>query len=399
MWKELEAAPPEAIMGLTEAFKADENPRKVNLGVGVYIDDQGQTPVLKCIRAAEKKLIECETTKNYLPISGDPVYAANVQKLLFGADSEVIASGRAATVHTPGGTGALRVGADLLRQFNPDAKLWVSTPTWANHKGIFMAAGFGINDYPYYNPDTRAVDFDGMIEVLEAVPAGDIVLLHVCCHNPTGVDLSGEAWDAVVQAAKIKGWTPFLDFAYQGFGESIEADRQPLEKFAAAGIDLFTASSFSKNFGLYNERTGALTITCPTAAEASVAMSHVKKTIRVNYSNPPAHGGLAARTVLDDPALYAQWIGEVAAMRDRIKAMRAALVDGLAARGVKRDFSYITAQHGMFSLSGLSNDIVEWLRENRSIYIVKGGRINVAGLTTGNIDYVCDSIAEAIAQV
>lgn len=396
MWKEIEAAPADAILGLTEAFKADSNPNKVNLGVGVFKDDAGTTPILNCIKTAEKQLAETETTKGYLPIPGSPAYAANVQKLLFGADNEVIASKRAATMHTPGGTGALRTGADLLKKFNPDAKLWVSTPTWANHKGIFTAAGFEINDYPYYNPATKGVNFDEMIAALENVPAGDIVLMHVCCHNPTGADLIGDQWDKVVEVAKAKGWTPYLDFAYQGFGDSIEEDRAAVEKFAAAGIDFLVASSFSKNFGLYNERTGALTIVSPSAEETAVALSHVKLTVRVNYSNPPAHGGLAASTVLDDAALYDQWIGEVADMRVRIKDMRSALVDGLAARGVDQDFSFIKEQRGMFSFSGLSDEIVEWLKVNKAIYIVKGGRINVAGLTTGNIDYVCDAIAEAL---
>jgi len=396
MWKEIDAAPADAIMGLTEAFKKDPNPSKVNLGVGVYKDGQGTTPILKCIKAAEKALLETQATKGYLPISGDSAYAANVQKLLFGADSEVIASGRAATIQSPGGTGALRVGGDLLKQFKPDATLWVSAPTWANHKGIFAAAGFAINDYTYYNPATNGVDFNGMLSALEAVPANDIVLLHVCCQNPTGVDLSADQWDQVLAVAVSKGWTPFLDFAYQGFGDGIEADRVAVEKFAAAGIDFLVASSFSKNLALYNERTGALTLVSPTAEEAAVAMSHVKKTIRVNYSNPPAHGGLAASAVLDDAVLYDQWIGEVAEMRERIKTMRAALVDGLASRGVEQDFSYIKEQRGMFSLSGLSGEVVAWLRENKSIYIVKGGRINVAGLTSANVDYVCDAIAEAL---
>lgn len=396
MWKEIEAAPADAILGLTEAFKKDDNPNKVNLGVGVFKDDNGTTPILHCIKSAEVKLTETETSKGYLPIPGSPAYAANVQKLLFGAGSEVIRAKRAATLHTPGGTGALRVGADLLKKFNPDAKIWMSTPTWANHKGIFAAAGFPIVDYPYYDPATKDVDFDGMLAALEKVPAGDIVLMHVCCHNPTGVDLIGDQWDKVVELAAAKGWTPFLDFAYQGFGDSIEEDRAAVEKFAAAGIDFLVASSFSKNFGLYNERTGALTIVSPSAEENSVALSHAKLVVRVNYSNPPAHGGLAASAVLDDAALYEQWIGEVAEMRDRIKAMRVKLVDGLAARSVEQDFSFIKEQRGMFSFSGLSNEIVAWLKQNKGIYIVNGGRINVAGLTTGNIDYVCDSIAEAL---
>lgn len=396
MWKNIDAAPADAILGLTEAFNKDTHPAKVNLGVGVYKDDAGKTPILKCIKAAERKLVETQTTKGYLPISGDPAYAASVQQMIFGAGSEVIASKRAATLHTPGGTGALRVGADLLKPFRPGAKVWVSNPTWANHKGIFAAAGFGLGDYPYYDPATKGVDFDGMMAALGKVPAGDIVLLHVCCHNPTGVDLSDGQWEAVVACAVAKGWMPFLDFAYQGFGDGIEEDRVVVEKFAAAGVDFLVASSFSKNFGLYNERTGALTLVCPTAAEADVAMSHAKTIVRVNYSNPPAHGGLAAKTVLEDAALCQQWIAEVADMRERTKAMRAALADGLAARGVEQDFSFIKEQRGMFSFSGLSDAVVAWLRENKGIYIVKGGRINLAGLTTGNIGYVCDSIAEAL---
>lgn len=396
MWKEIEAAPADAILGLTEAFRKDSRPDKVNLGVGVYKDDAGSTPILKCIKAAEERLVAAETSKGYLPISGSPAYTDGVQRLLFGAESEVTASGRAATLHTPGGTGALRVGADLLKQFNPGAKLWVSTPTWANHKGIFSAARFEIGDYPYYDAASRGVDFEAMIAALEQVPAGDVVLLHVCCHNPTGVDLDAVQWARVIQTAASRGWIPFLDFAYQGFGEGIEQDRFAVEQVAAAGIDCFIASSFSKNFGLYNERTGALTIVSPSAAEAEVALSHAKVTVRVNYSNPPAHGGLAAAAVLADPVLYDQWTGEVADMRDRIRSMRAALVDGLAARGVEQDFSFINAQRGMFSFSGLSDAAVSWLREHRGIYIVKGGRINVAGLTSANIDYVCDAVAEAL---
>ncbi len=396
MWQEIEAAPADAILGLTEAFKKDANPNKVNLGVGVFKDDNGTTPILKCIKTAEIRLAETETTKGYLPIPGNPAYGLAVQKLIFGADSEVISSKRAATLHTPGGTGALRTGADLLKKFNPDAKLWVSSPTWANHKGIFTAAGFEIADYPYYNPETQGVDFDGMLAALEQVPAGDIVLMHVCCHNPTGVDLIGEQWDKVVAVARANGWTPFLDFAYQGFGDGIEEDRAAVEKFAAAGLDFLVASSFSKNFGLYNERTGALTVVTPSAEETAVALSHAKLVVRVNYSNPPAHGGLAALSVLEDEALCGQWIGEVAEMRDRIRQMRAALVDGLAARGVEQDFSFIKEQRGMFSFSGLSDEIVEWLKVNKAIYIVRGGRINLAGLTTANIDYVCDAIAEAL---
>lgn len=398
MWKNIEAAPADSILGLTEAFKKDANPQKVNLGVGVYKDDAGNTPVLQSVKAAEKLLVEKEHTKSYLPISGDPGYAACVQKLLFGEGSEVIASGRAATVHAPGGTGALRVGAELLKKFNSQAKVWVSKPTWANHKGIFAAAGFPIAEYAYYDAANMSLDFPALVASLEAVPAGDIVLLHACCHNPSGVDLNEEQWRKVVEIAQTKGWIPFLDFAYQGFGAGVDEDRFAVEQFAAAGGDFFVASSFSKNFGLYNERTGALTVISPSREESVVAMSHLKTTVRVLYSNPPAHGGLVAATILSDSALCEQWLGELTEMRERIIAMRSALVDGLAARGVERDFSFIKEQRGMFSFSGLSDDVVAWLRDNKAIYVVGGGRINLAGLTTANIGYVCDAIAEALQE-
>jgi len=398
MWQNIKAAPADSILGLTEAFRNDSSAQKVNLGVGVYKDEAGSTPVLQCVKAAEKILLDQEKTKSYLPISGDPVYAAEVQKLLFGGASEVITSCRAVTAHAPGGTGALRVGGDLLKKFYPAAKVWISNPTWANHKGVFKTAGFDLAEYDYYDPATKAVNFDAMVISLESVPAGDIVLLHACCHNPSGVDLNAAQWKQVAAIGKEKGWIPFLDFAYQGFGESVESDRCGIEEFAATGIDFFIASSFSKNFGLYNERTGALTIVSPTAEDAAVAMSHLKTTIRVIYSNPPAHGGLVVATILSKPELHTQWLAELAGMRDRIKAMRTALVEGLAARGVEGDFSYIIRQRGMFSFSGLSDAIVAWLRDNKSIYVVGGGRINLAGLTKANIDYVCDAIAEALKK-
>jgi aspartate/tyrosine/aromatic aminotransferase len=398
MWQDIQAAPADSILGLTEAFRNDPSVQKVNLGVGVYKDETGKTPILKCVKAAEKILLEQEATKSYLPISGDPLYAAEVQKLLFGKSAEVIISGRAVTAHAPGGTGALRVGGDLLKKFYPDAKVWLSNPTWANHNGVFKTAGFELAEYDYYNPASRAVDFSAMVDSLENIPADDIVLFHACCHNPSGVDLTPAQWKEVAAIGKDKGWIPFLDFAYQGFGEGVEADRCGIEEFAATGIDFFVASSFSKNFGLYNERVGALTIVSPTEQEAAVAMSHLKTTIRVIYSNPPAHGGLVVATILSNPKLHAQWLGELAGMRDRIKAMRVALVKGLAARGVEGDFSSIANQRGMFSFSGLSSDIVAWLRSNKSIYVVGGGRINLAGLTKANIDYVCDAIAEGLRQ-
>ena len=395
MWKDIQPAPPDSILGLTEAFRNDDNPNKVNLGVGVYKDEQGNTPVLRCIKAAEKELLESQGSKSYLPISGDPAYAAAVQALLLGADNEVISSGRAATAQAPGGTGALRVGGDLIKKFAPEAKLWVSSPTWANHNGIFSTAGFEINSYRYYDKESSGLDFDGMVADLAQVPAGDVVLLHACCHNPSGVDLSNDQWQELAKMAAEKGWIPFLDFAYQGFGEGVEEDRIGVELFAAQGIDVYVASSFSKNLGLYNERTGAITVITPSASEAACAMSHLKTTIRTNYSNPPAHGGLVSALVLTKPELRSMWLDELAEMRVRIKDMRAALVKGLADHGVEGDFSFIERQRGMFSFSGWSDDIVAKLRKDNAIYVVGGGRINLAGLTSANMDYVCQAVAQA----
>ncbi|PID77153.1 MAG: aromatic amino acid aminotransferase [Deltaproteobacteria bacterium] len=396
MWKNIDAAPADAIFGLTEAFKNDPNPQKVNLGAGVYKDNNGLTPVLKSVKAAEQLLLEQEDSKSYLPISGSPVYAAGVQGLLFGSGHEVIKSARAATIHTPGGTGALRVGADLIRRFNPQARIWLSSPTWANHQGIFTAAGFALDHYPYYNAETMGLEFYKMLAALEKIPAGEVVLLHACCHNPSGVDLDDQQWLAVIDTAKKQGWLPFLDFAYQGFARSVEQDAFAVQKFAEAGIDFLIASSFSKNLGLYNERTGALTVVSPSRIEAETALSHMKGTVRVNYSNPPAHGGLITASILTSGELKSQWLAELDEMRSRIVEMRLALVDGLKERGVDRDFSYIKQQRGMFSFSGLSDEIVQWLRDKRSIYVVKGGRINLAGLTSSNAGYVCDAIAEAL---
>ncbi len=396
MWKNIQPAPPDSILGLTEQFKKDSNPDKVNLGVGVYKDNSGKTPILGVVKKAEQRLLGEQTSKSYLPISGDPTYGRAVQRLILGDDSETIQSARAVTVQAPGGTGALKVGADLLKRFNPQATVWVSSPTWANHNGIFGDAGFAINSYRYYNPESKGLDFDLMCEDLARIPAGDIVVLHTCCHNPSGVDPDQAQWDEVVRIAADRGWMPFLDFAYQGFGDGVREDRYAVERFAATGKDFLVASSFSKNFGLYNERTGALTIVCPSVEEAEVAMSHVKTVIRTNYSNPPAHGGLTAAIILGDEELYQQWLLELGGMRERIREMRRALVKGLAACGVDEDFSFIERQRGMFSFSGLSDAVVEYLRKEKSIYMVGGGRINLAGLTTENIDYVCTSIAAAI---
>jgi aspartate/tyrosine/aromatic aminotransferase len=390
MWNEVTPAPEDAILGLTEAFKKDPRFAKVNLGVGVYKDDEGHTPILDSVKAAEKKIFETQNTKSYMPIAGEAAYGDEVQKMIFGSLCE-----RASTIHTPGGTGALRVAAELLRQFSSKT-IWVSNPTWANHNNIFDAAGLTVKSYPYYNATTKDLDADGFFATLEAIPAGDCVLLHACCHNPSGVDLSADQWKQVAAIAAKNGWSALVDFAYQGFGVSIETDRIGVAELLKSGVDFFVASSFSKNFGLYRERTGALTAVASTPAAAETAMSHLKATARVLYSNPPAHGGMIVTTILKDAELCALWKKELDGMREHIARARSALADGLTTRGVPMDCSFMTRQKGMFSFSGLTKDQVAYLKKEKAIYIVGSGRINVAGLTQGNLGYVCDAVAEAM---
>lgn len=396
MFERVTMAPPDPILSITEAWKKDPNPLKVNLGVGVYMDDEGRTPILKTVKTAERLLLDSETTKSYLPIAGDPQYGRMVEELIFGADAEVIGAGRCRTAHTPGGTGGLRVGADFLREFWPGTTVHVSNPTWANHKGIFAAAGFKIAEYPYYKPETKGVDFERMREALNAVPAGEIVLLHVCCHNPSGADLNLAQWQDVAAIAKHRGWTPFMDFAYLGFGDGLTEDRQALVPFLQQGVELLVSTSFSKNFGLYRERTGALTVVAATAAAAENSISQIRKVVRVNYSNPCAHGGLIVMEILKSAELRALWELEVKEMCARIATLRRQLVDKLKQRGATQDFSFIMRQKGMFSFSGLSDAQVTFLKEKKSIYMVGGGRMNVAGLSSKNIDYTADGIAAAL---
>jgi aspartate/tyrosine/aromatic aminotransferase len=369
----------------------------VNLGVGVYKDDAGNTPILASVKAAEAAILHAATTKSYMPISGAPEYARCVQDLIFGEVHEIVRSARARTAHTPGGTAALRAGADFLKKVSPNATVWLSSPTWANHKGVFGAAGFPSADYPYYDAAGRGLDFARMQEALEKVPAGDIVLLHACCHNPSGVDLNGEQWGTVAAIAARRGWLPLLDFAYQGYGDGLEQDRAGLLALAAVCPEFMVASSFSKNFGLYQDRTGALTLVAGSAAAANSGFSHVEVAIRVNYSNPPAHGGLIVTRILTDKALRGQWLAELTAMREHIAATRVQFVAALASHGVPGDFSFIARQKGMFSFSGLSDAQVGFLRDARSIYIVGGGRINVAGITSKNLEYLCTSIRDSLA--
>ena len=397
MFESIVPAPPDSILGLTEAWKKDPQPLKVNLGVGVYKDDQGNTPILASVKAAEAAILQSATTKSYMPIGGAPEYGKLVQDMILGAGHAVIQSARARTAHTPGGTAALRVGGDFLKKVLPQATVWVSSPTWANHKGVFGAAGFKTSDYPYYDPASKALDFARMQDALEKVPAGDIVLLHACCHNPTGVDLTAEQWTIVAGIAARRGWMPFLDFAYQGYGDGLEQDRAGVLALAAVCPEFLVASSFSKNFGLYQDRTGALTVVAGTGSAVEAAFSHVEIAVRVNYSNPPAHGGLIVTRILSDPALRQQWMGELTAMREHIASTRAQFVAALGQHGVPGDFSFITRQKGMFSFSGLSDAQVKFLREQKSIYIVGGGRINVAGITSKNITYLCASLREALS--
>lgn len=398
MLENVQPAPPDAILGLTDAYKTDSNPKKINLGVGVYQDSDGRTPLLNSVLKAEQRILKTEKSKSYLPIPGAPEYGRLVRELLFGEDAPQIDSGAAVTCQTPGGTGALRVGADFLGKFYPDAQVWLSDPTWANHKGIFSSVGFELKSYPYYDANTHDLDFDGMRTAIERVPAGDIVLLHVCCHNPSGVDIDSDHWRAVAQIAHERGWIPFLDFAYQGFGSGLDQDAAGLRILAEAGVEFVVASSFSKNFSLYYERAGALTLVLSDAEKGAAAFSHLKKTVRTNYSNPPAHGGLIVSSILGDEQLKSEWESEVAEMRSRLTNMRKLFVEKMGEYCPDRDFSFIARQYGMFSFSGLTPKQVAWLRSERSIYIVGSGRINTAGINAANVDYLCESIKSAIAH-
>jgi len=396
MFESLEMAPADPILGLTEAFNHDPNPNKINLGVGVYKDATGATPVLATVKKAEKRLLKQETTKNYLPISGSPDFARAVQLLVFGEASEIVASQRAATAQTPGGTGALRVAGDFIKRQWPDATIWVSDPTWENHRGVFSAAGLKIQTYPYYDGDKKRLNFSGMMSALRQAIEGDVVLLHGCCHNPTGMDLKPDQWRKVAALVDERGLLPLIDFAYQGLARGIDADAEGVRIMCGPGAEAIVCSSFSKNFGLYNERVGAVSIVAANADSAQKAFSHIKISIRQNYSNPPAHGGLVVAAVIADPVLRRKWEKEVAAIRNRIRKMRRLFVETLRDKGVARDFSFITRQNGMFSFSGLTREQVEALRQRHAIYIVGSGRINVAGMTEENMDRLCEAIRDVL---
>ena len=396
LFSAVEMAPRDPILGLNEQYNADTNPAKVNLGVGVYFDDNGKLPLLQCVQAFEKTMMDKPAARGYLPIDGIAAYDNAVKSLVFGADSEPVKSGRVATIQALGGTGGLKVGADFLKKINPTAKVLISDPSWENHRALFTNAGFTVESYRYYDAATRDLDFAGMLADLNAAVPGTIVVLHACCHNPTGYDITPAQWDQVVAVVKSKALTPFLDMAYQGFGYGIAEDGAVIGKFVDAGLDFFVSTSFSKSFSLYGERVGALSVLCASKEEAARVLSQLKIVIRTNYSNPPTHGGAIVAGVLNNPELRTLWEGELGEMRVRIKAMRQKLVDGLKAAGVQQDMSFITRQIGMFSYSGLSKDQMVRLRNEFSVYGTDTGRMCVAALNSKNIDYVCASIAKVI---
>ncbi|AUJ35553.1 TPA: aminotransferase class I/II-fold pyridoxal phosphate-dependent enzyme [Vibrio vulnificus] len=396
MFEKVVAAPADPILGLTEEFKKDPRAEKINLGVGIYKTEQGETPVLATVKKAEAALVETEKTKSYLTIEGTAEYALAVQKLLFGADAELINAQRAKTAQAPGGTGALRVAGEFIKRQLGDVKIWISNPTWANHHGVFRAAGLETVEYAYYNPETKDKDFAAMLADLEKASAGDVVLLHGCCHNPTGIDPTAQEWEALAKLVADKGLLPLFDFAYQGFAKGVEEDAQGLRTFAKFNKEILVASSFSKNFGLYNERVGAFTLVAESQEIAETAFSQVKAIIRSIYSNPPAHGSAVVTYILNDAALRAEWEAEVAEMRDRIQEMRELFVATLKEEGVAADFSFIERQNGMFSFSGLNKDQVARLKEEFAIYIVGSGRISVAGMTKSNMGPLCKAIAAVL---
>ena len=389
-------APRDPILGLNEQYAADPNPQKVNLGVGVYFDDNGKLPLLQCVQAAEKALMDTPTARGYLPIDGIAAYDNAVKALVFGADAEPVTSGRVATVQAIGGTGGLKIGADFLHKLNPNAKVLSSDPSWENHRAIFQNAGFEVDTYAYYDAAKRGVNFDGMLQSLRSAAPGTIAVLHACCHNPTGYDITPAQWDQVIEVVKANNLVAFLDMAYQGFGHGIAEDGAVIGKFVAAGLNIFVSTSFSKSFSLYGERVGALSVVANDKEEAARVLSQLKIVIRTNYSNPPTHGGAVVAKVLTTPALRQQWEEELGAMRVRIKAMRQKLVDGLQAAGVQQDMSFMTQQIGMFSYSGLTKEQMLRLRSEFGVYGTDTGRICVAALNSQNVGYVCQAIAKVL---
>jgi aromatic-amino-acid transaminase len=394
LFASVEMAPRDPILGLNEQFNADPNPNKVNLGVGVYFNDEGKLPVLRCVAEAEKQLLA--KAKGYLPIDGIAAYDAAVQDLVFGAEHPAVKSGRIATVQAVGGTGGLKVGADFLNKLAPSAAVLISDPSWENHRALFTNAGFDVQSYPYYDSSTRGVRFDAMLAALKNASPGTVVVLHACCHNPTGADITPQQWQQVAAVVKAGGLIPFLDMAYQGFGLGIKEDGAAVQTFMAQDTALFVATSFSKSFSLYGERVGALSVVCASAEERARVLSQLKIVIRTNYSNPPTFGAQVVATVLTTPALRQMWEEELAGMRQRIRATREQLVAKLRALGITRDLSFITQQMGMFSYSGLSKDQMQRLRSEFGIYGMDSGRICVAAVNSRNIDAVAAALAKVM---
>ncbi|SAI71801.1 aromatic amino acid aminotransferase [Bordetella ansorpii] len=396
LFASVELAPRDPILGLNEQYNADTRPGKVNLGVGVYYDDEGRIPLLGAVRKAEVARVEAAAARGYLPIEGIPGYNKGAQALLLGADSPLAAAGRVLTTQALGGTGALKIGADFLRQLLPKSKVLISDPSWENHRALFERAGFPVGTYTYYDAATHGLNFDGMLADLKSAPANTIVVLHACCHNPTGVDPTADQWRQIADVVKARGLVPFLDIAYQGFGDGLQEDASVVRLFADLDITMLVSSSFSKSFSLYGERVGALTVVAGDKEEAGRVLSQLKRTIRTNYSNPPTHGGTVVASVLNDAELFAEWDRELAGMRDRIRLMRKQLVDKIKEHGATQDFSFVLKQRGMFSYSGLTSQQVDRLREEHGVYAISTGRICVAALNSRNIDVVAKAIAAVL---
>jgi aromatic-amino-acid transaminase len=396
LFSAVEMAPRDPILGLNEAYNADARPHKVNLGVGVYYDEQGRIPLLRAVAEAEKQRVAAQAPRGYLPIEGIAAYDQAVQHLLFGTESSLVREGRAITVQAVGGTGALKIGADFLKRLLPDAVVAISDPSWENHRALFESAGFPVQNYRYYDAASNGLNREGFLADLQALPERSVVVLHACCHNPTGVDLQPADWQAVLDVVKARNLVPFLDIAYQGFGDGIEEDAQAVRLFADSGLTFLVSSSFSKSFSLYGERVGALTLVSESREESARVLSQVKRVIRTNYSNPPTHGATIVATVLSNPELRALWEAELGEMRQRIRTMRNALVGGLAAAGATRDFAFVNAQRGMFSYSGLTAEQVERLKSEFGIYAVSTGRICVAALNERNLQPTIQAIAAVL---
>jgi len=396
LFSAVEMAPRDPILGLNEAFNSDTRPNKVNLGVGVYYNEDGRIPLLRAVAEAEQARIAAHAPRGYLPIEGIAAYDGAVQKMLFGADSALLADGRVVTIQALGGTGALKVGADFLKRLLPDATVAISNPSWENHRALFESAGFPVHQYAYYDAASHGVDRAGMLADLKALPARSIIVLHACCHNPTGVDLGIDDWKQVIEVLREKDHIPFVDIAYQGFGDSIEEDAAAVRLFAETGMTFFVSSSFSKSFSLYGERVGALSIVTGNRDESARVLSQVKRVVRTNYSNPPTHGATVVASVLNSPELRAMWETELGEMRERIRKMRLGMVEQLAAKGAKTDFSFVARQRGMFSYSGLTAEQVERLRVEFGVYAISTGRICAAALNERNLGYVTDAIVQVL---